>query len=518
MDKIHNTFTKIIKLSLSLIILLPLLSCSKGRIDPKKDVFDRQTGVSRQETKDILFGNKDKNSSSKTEQKTVAIPKSSRMIAIPAPPKISQQKLISFSVTDQVPLKDVLIELAKVAKLDIDLDPQITGGVIINAKNRPLFEVLDRICDMGSLRYTFENNVLHIERDLPFSKSYVVDYLVDGDLWTQVESNVTRIITNDESAATTSSLSSNKPAGLLTVYANQKAQQKVSNYLKEVRQNASTQVLIEAKVVEVTLKDNYQTGIDWTWVNGNNTITQVGGADSNSPPLTIALTGTKFFRGDLTPTITALEEFGTVKAISSPRINALNNQKATLNFTEKLVYFITEAESNTAAAGDTSNTILTFTSTKNEETTGTELGITPSIDLKNNEITLNIQPKITVKSSDAEQPYYNPRDGTEIGRNLIPIINTREITTTAKIKSGNILVIGGVMSETTTNNDKGIPFLGRIPFLGNLFKKVTKNTEVKETVIFVKATIVNSNNVVEAYDKKIHDNFTSSARPFFNDK
>lgn len=524
MDKIHQFISQTTKSLLVLLAFSFFFSCSNGKIDVNKiDPFDFQTGVSKKEAKNFFFGNKNKKSSNNSEiPVAVDIPKSSQMIAIPTPPKINQQKMISFSVTDQVPLKDVLIELAKVARLDIDLDPEISGGVIINAKNRPLLEVLDRICDMGNLRYSFENNILHIERDSPFTKNYLVDFLADGDLWTQVETNVASIVSNNSSSndsstssSSATSVSSNKPAGIITVFASKKIQTKITRYLEEVKKNSSSQVLIEAKVVEVTLNDNYKTGINWTWTgNGKAKTTLTAGGVNDTNPISIIL-GNRLFGGDLTTTVSALEQFGTVKAISSPRINVLNNQKATLNFTDKLIYFITDVTSNTSTSASGNTSALSFTSTKNEDSTGTSLGITAAIDKENNEITLNVSPKISVLSKYVQQPYYNPDTGEQLGSNDIPEINTRELATTAKIKSGNILVIGGVMKENSTNDDTGIPFLSKIPVLGYLFKSVTRTSSVVETVIFVKATIINSNNSIDKYDRDLHDKFTSSARPFF---
>ena len=77
------------------------------------------------------------------------------------------------------------------------------------------------------------------------------------------------------------------------------------------------------------------------------------------------------------------------------------------------------------------------------------------------------------------------------------------------------MVIGGVMSDSTTNTETGIPFLSSIPFLGNLFKSVSKETSLVETVIFVKATIVRPDDFVNSYDRQIHDTASPGAKPFF---
>ena len=102
-------------------------------------------------------------------------------------------------------------------------------------------------------------------------------------------------------------------------------------------------------------------------------------------------------------------------------------------------------------------------------------------------------------------------DISKVQKEVIPLMM-------AKIKSGDILVIGGVMNEDTTNSDKGIPLLSNIPLLGYLFKSSIRTASVTETVIFIKATIVNIGGDVGEYDQDIHNKFNSSSRPFFKSK
>ena len=82
------------------------------------------------------------------------------------------------------------------------------------------------------------------------------------------------------------------------------------------------------------------------------------------------------------------------------------------------------------------------------------------------------------------------------------------INTTAKIKSGEVLIIGGLLNESSVNNYLGVPIISRIPFLGALFRYKIQNTQIVETVIFIKATIVDKYNGVPKKDKIFHDKFT----------
>ncbi len=501
----------IIKKIVFLLPLLALLSCYQGKFD----AFDRQTGLSRSEINDTFIRNrvkeKQENATIIKSNKKSSIPKISKLIIPPPPPTIGGDKTISFSVTDQIPLKDVLIELGRVAKIDIDIDSNITGGIILNARNKPLKEVIDRIATLGKLRYSYVDGVLFFELDTPQMKNYFVDYLTDGTLWTDVETNISSLLTQS-SDFSDSSFSSNKSAGIISIFATSRQHEIIKNYLKAVEKTASSQVLIEAKVVEVSLTDTYKTGIDWSFTAGRTTGV-ISGAYESGQPLSLVFSG--LYSGDLTTSISALETFGQTKTLSSPRIHAINNQKATLNFADKLVYFKIDSSQETTSSTSAINT-STITSSKEEEDVGVQLEITPSINVETGEIVMKIHPTLSVKSSEVVDPASpTDDDGNIIVENRVPVIQTREIETIAKIQSGNVIVIGGLMKENTTNNESGIPFVSRIPLLGWLFKSVSKDTNVVETVIFIKATLVKSSTPASTIDRDIQDKFDTNRRKYF---
>jgi len=503
--------------------------------------MDLNTNLRRSEIRDTIIKKDAKKNKDKNDLEDINIPEPTSL-DLKAPDKISikdafnSQKNVSFSSNDQVPLRDLLIEIGRIANVDVEIDPTISGGVILTANNKPLGEVIERIVKLGNLRYKFENDILHFERDSAYTKNYIVDYLTEGSsLWTEVQNNITAIMDNDSSvnvttsqeqssnAANTSittkkgSVTINKSAGIMSVFATQKQHLEIEKYLKDVERNASAQVIIEAKVVEVALKDEFQAGINWSWLSGNGFQLSSNNNYQAGKALDFVVGTTanpkQLFGGSITSTVSALEEFGTTRTLSSPRIHAINNQKAVLNFTDKLIYF--KIENNQATTNtNIAVTTQTITSTKQEENVGVELNITPSINLKTNEITLFIKPKITVKSGEVVDPA-SPKVGNEIIQNKVPIIQTRELNTVAKIQNGNIIVIGGLMKESAVNTDNGIPFLQRIPILGYLFKSSSKKTELVETVIFIKATILNSSSQVDEVDKDFHKKFDPSKRKFF---
>lgn len=516
-----NSITKI----LCLLLLATSFSCARNPANILKDPLDTTSDLTFDEVQKALTKDPVKKSKkSAISDAEAPIPSASKLIITAPTPVVGGDKIISFSVTDQVPLKDVLVELGRMANIDIDLDPNISGGVIINAKNRPLKEVIDRIATQGALRYSYKNGVLFFERDMPYMKNYFVDYLTGGTLWTDVESNITSLLTPSPSEggsnSQAASFTSNKSAGIISIFASDKQHTAIKKYLADVEKYSSAQVLIEAKVVEVTLNKAFAAGIDWSWVGKNadsiSTTGTFGTTNLSSPAITGTLKDLKLFglNGNINATIKALEQFGNTKALSSPRISAMNNQKASLDFSENLIYFTISTSTSTVAGSTNPTTASSVTATKNEIPIGVQLTIIPSISLETNEITLDIQPKLSVDSGrTAVDPSVNPNTGVSLG-NKIPIIKTRTLKTSAKIQSGNILVIGGLMTDTTSNSDTGVPILSHIPILGYLFKYSSKSTNVVETVIFIKATIVNSGSTVEKEDREIQQKFDTNRRPF----
>ncbi len=558
-----------------------LSACQRDEIqETLKDPIDTELNLSRQDYVDGLFGehNKDKDESDATPP---LIPNVSDILAAPPPPEeTGVNKLISLSVTQDVPLKDVLLELGRLADIEMEVDASITGGIILRVKNRPFDDVIRRIAELGSLRYTFENGVLRVERDTVYMKNYIVDFLnlirsntgsltintqvlggasggsgdgsssnglssgstnavstsYEGDMWASVEQGITDILNfspSDLSAATISTdgvaatstvdalagFTLNRQAGVISVRATEKQHRNVAEYLKQVKINSSSQVLIEAKIVEVNLDKQYRSGVNWNAVN-NRTDFAVDFAFNNpvaasTVPDVVTLT---LGDSDLSTIVKFVEQFGTTRTISSPRLHAMNNQQAVLTFAENDVYFTIEVErqEDTDGAGVTDIT-STVTSTLNTVPIGVILSLQPSIDLENQEVTMNIRPTLSRITSREDDPGVTLSaqqiDPDSTITSSVPVIEVREMDSILKIKSGEVMVIGGLMEERASNIDIGVPGLSRIPILGHAFKSVERTTDVVETVIFIKATIVTPNGFVGKADRDFYKTFTRSPRP-----
>ena len=459
----------------------------------------------------------------------------SKLLTTPPPPPIGNGELISFSITEDVSLKDVFIELGRLADIDIQIDPKISNGIILKVTDKPLNVVIDKICDLANLKYEYEDGILKIERDLPYTVNYELDVLGEHELWTDIQSSIEYLLTvfpvkkqntiltnadnltnnnvNDsEDDEIEQKISINKAASIISVYANSKAQKAISAFIKQAKTSYASQVLIEAKVVEVKLNDSYKAGINWTLTedtkkvdkDGNaikNTLLSIVGAGGSTNGLTNLTFNKKINSKDLNVVIDAMQEFGDTKTLSSPRISTLNNQKANLDFINTLVYFSVEKDED--GEDKDGNIKYTYTSTKQEEEVGVKLEITPTIDLRRGEVTLTVKPELSSLVGYVNDPV---NEG-----NKVPQIQKRTLETSLKIKSGEVMVIGGLMSENMTNNTNGIPFLMNIPLIGYLFKSKNNSKELTETVIFIKATIVDKDNPLSnKKDIKMFNDFKSN--------
>ena len=557
------------------------------------------------------------------------IPDIAEILAAPKPPKLGETKLVSIAVTDDVPLKDVLIELARLADVDIEVDSSITGGISFRAKDRPFNEVVERIADLAALRYTFKNNVLRVERDTPYVQIYSLDFLnmertssgsvnistnvlnstggsgggglntgssatvsskTDADFWKQFEAGIKQILTYNESKRISSvDIASqpvapvavngaaagaaggaaggaggaagaapapapgpvvnaaaapagngapkaddgsfyimNRQASTLTVSANDKQHTLIQQFLKKIQENASSQVLIEAKIVEVTLNDQFQSGINWTKLGGS----RIGfSGNFGAPATSLANQGTINVgipqqialskNIDLSAAVQLVESFGTTRTLSSPRLHAINNQESVLTFAENHVYFELQVQTNQNATttGNTSN--LTVNSTLHTVPIGIILTLQPSINLDTSEITLSIRPtlsRITGSVSDPAVAFLVAQAAAQGITNLnitnaVPVIEVRELDSILKLKSGQVMVIGGLMQDIANNTDNGVPGMGSIPYFGNLFKGVDKQHNLSELVIFIRATIVDSSGDASSADKTVYKKFMRDPRP-----
>jgi general secretion pathway protein D len=296
-------------------------------------------------------------------------------------------------------------------------------------------------------------------------------------------------------SATTNSVIVNAEGGLIAVRATARQHEKIREFLDIVVGAAKRQVLIEATVIEVTLNNSYQQGINWSSLTGggNFRLTQVAGTQTgNTAGTTPGAFVLNYLNpsgrlGNLTGTIQLLESFGKVKVLSSPKISVMNNQTALLKVVDNNVFFSIKV--TPAVLGSTGTPISQAVYESKLETVpvGFVMSVTPQI-ADNDEVTINVRPTITRIVGYVKDP--NPALATANVESRVPVIQARELESLMKVPSGQIAVMGGLMQDSVDNAKDGVPGLSRLPLIGDLFSYRNETSTKTELVIFMRPIVV----------------------------
>jgi general secretion pathway protein D len=442
-------------------------------------------------------------------------------------------------IVNNVPIRELLFSMARDAKLNLDIQNDIKGSITMNAIDQTLPKILERMARQAPIRYQLEGDTLRVMADSPYLKTYNINYLniartskgivdvstqisstgtgtvggsggggdqkgnnsastvensSDNQFWRTLTVNVSNIIGEQVNAGktddikTSSNIIVNRESGILAVNATEKQHEQIGDFVARVLNSVQRQVLIEATIAEVKLSDHYQAGIDWSLVSSDPTatVTQsvLGGNLGQSPFFSVNMADT--VNGNpLNMTLKALETFGDVKVLSSPKVMAMNNQSAILKVVDNEVYFTTDVQ---IVAGNVNTDSTTAVDTNvNTVPIGFVMTVTPFIDDKDI-VTLNVRPTISRIISYVQDP--NPSLATADVVSEIPVIQVREIETVLKINNGDTAVIGGLMQDQIDKNESGVPILSSIPWVGALFRYQDDEYVKSELVIFIRPVVV----------------------------
>ena len=330
-----------------------------------------------------------------------------------------------------------------------------------------------------------------------------------SDFWPELEASLHGLIGSEGGRTVVM----NAESGLIAVRATPRELRDVQQFLERIQQIATRQVVLEAKIVEVTLSSAFQAGINWAAVakSGGSTISTFetgpqNGFGSNAlqllnqpsvpvtvgsgNPITSTVTNTlggafavAVNAGSFSSYIEALAIQGKTRVLSSPRVSTLNNQKAVIKAGDD-EYFVTGVSSNTLVGTSSSQAsnldLAPFFS-------GVALDVTPQLS-EDGQIILHIHPTVSVVTSKILTVTANGQV------NSLPLAysEVRESDSVVTAHSGQLILIGGMMLANHSEQNYRVPLLGDIPLLGQLFRSQQKSDDRTELVILLRPIVIDS--------------------------
>jgi MSHA biogenesis protein MshL len=451
-----------------------------------------------------------------------------------ADPELDGQR-ISLGFSDPTPIRDILLLLVRDTRLSVIPHPSLEQTFIGDLKNVSLREALDLILEPLGLDYSVQGQVIRVfPRELE-TRFYSVDYVItqrtgsrsiaattgasgvsglgagipssiaagavgtsafggaggaqggstaqvsgtdSPNLYVDLAEGVRTLLSED------GRMSLDRTAALLQVTDTSNRLARIEQYLEAVMLRVTRQVQIEAKVLEVELREEFSAGINWSLIlkglTNSATLTQTL-APATSGGFTLALKA-----GDFSALLNAFAAQGDVNVLSSPRITAMNNEPAVMRIGTQDVFFVTTTQV------DPQGQIVQTTVTPQTLTEGVTLSVTPQISA-DGIIHLSVNPSITERTGVAT---------SRLG-DTVPIISVRETDTLVRVRQGETIVIAGLMQDRGGVDTAKVPLLGDVPVVGNLFKRTDKTRRKTDLVILLTPTVLGPGEITASTAREI---------------
>ncbi|WP_026075884.1 pilus (MSHA type) biogenesis protein MshL [Noviherbaspirillum massiliense] len=493
-------------------------------------------------------------------------------------PKARQPLEERFSVTfNNVPAPQFFMGIASGTRYSMLVHPEVTGTISVNLKDVTVLEALDAVRELYGYDYKVEGNRIYIKPLTMQTRVFHVNYLTGSrkgtsdirvtsgsisdssysgsagtpgavvpgsatpattsqalntskistssttDFWSELKASLEAIVGNNKEGR---SVVVSPQSGVVVVRGMWDELRNVEAYLKATQLAVDRQVILDAKIMEVELNDEFQSGVNWAafriggnsalstgFISPSTTLSTLPGtlsSTANTPSIggvpgkslatgavaagaeaagaaAGSLFGLAFQTSNFAALISFLETQGKVHVLSNPRIATLNNQKAVLKVGRD-EFFVTNVSTTTTATGNTSVTSPTVT--VQPFFSGVALDVMPQIDESGN-IILHIHPSVSNVTT-VDKPLNLGTAGTF----SLPLASSSisETDSVVRGQDGQIVAIGGLMRQASTSDRAQVPGAGEVPVVGGLFRNTKQTTQKRELVILLKPTIVQGSN------------------------
>ena len=404
------------------------------------------------------------------------------------------RKRISIDV-NEVPIDTVIRQLAEQANLDIIKSPKVIGNVTVTLTDVPLEEALSNILTVHDCTYVLTENVMRIitseemvtKAEPILTKTYEIVYADAAEVVTAL----------DKFKSPQGSVSSIKGTSYIIVTDTESKIREITALLDKI-DRITPQILVEARIYDITSRDKLDLGIDWyagrrtNWVDSypsNDDITvSKGGIDTylgsrTDPSIMGGFSGSKAGKTaattlgylnlglltnsiDIDALLKAEQEITEAKLLANPRILVLDNEEATFDIVTEHPYV-----ERTISGSQ-------ITETVNFKEVGIKLVVTPHV-TREGMLRLQIQPEFGIKVGEVQ-----------VSTNNVPIVDKRKVNTIALVRDGQTVVLGGMRKKDATKQINKIPLLGDIPLLGALFRFEGEDTTITELIVFITPRII----------------------------
>ncbi len=460
--------------------------------------------------------------------------------------KSCDYRVFNIKTAEKVTSIELLTQIADSCDFSIIVKDSFASTLIqkelfgINIKNLSLDEIFQVLIADNDLYYEYNSNFLKISALK--TKTFTVDYvnsvrqgtanlnasvditITEGDtgaeaatggdhsinsvetfdFWSTMLAEVTAIMNTGSEEYVAKAPIINSNAGLITVTGTKQQLDRVESYIKILQENLHRQVIIDVSILSVTLNKGHDTGVNWSKFNLS--LNSVTTANDNKDFVTGSASSTVNMVNEAVFSMTGLVDFlntnGDTKVVSSPKVLTMNNQQALITIGDNINYRVKSTENSADSTGTVSESYDNFSIF-----IGVLLNITPEI-TEQNEIILRINPAVSnFKYSDDDARTLPGDDPREIA----PDTSEKKLSTVVKVKNGNTIILGGLITNTEGLTGSNVPVLSEIPLLGKAFQHESVTNKTEELIFVITPRIIGAKDDTKAtlkdlgFSKRIYE-------------